>query len=600
MKYTVFIVFLLMCFKGVAHTVEVPTVGELKLDYDGSNGWNVTTVLKTEGERDFLTLDFSSPSLQVPPRTLISFSVPQIDIYHLWTSGSDNTHLSPDWVGAYVSSLASNMPLYALLNNNDENKLTIACDEVKRHVKTEIGLREEGANVVCKMHFFEQPEAAINHYRVTIMFDRRRCFWADAVREAADWMSRDLHCIIPPDDAWDAFYSSWYNFHQDVSDAAIEAECKQARALGMKTIIVDDGWQTDDNNRGYAYCGDWEVSKTRFPDFAGHVKTVHDMGMKYMLWFSVPWMGEKSKNYERFSGKYLYLDKKLHAAALDPRFPDVRRYLIDKYVKAMQEWGLDGFKLDFIDSFHFRGKDPAIADNYAGRDIKSLPEAVDVLMQDVYKALSAINPEVLVEFRQSYIGPAIRQYGNMMRAADCPANPQDNRIRIAKLRLTSGQTAVHSDMLEWNVNENDENVACSIINSIFGVVQYSAMLRDVSENHKKIIRHYIDFSQMHRQTLLHSKFIPHHPELGYPVVEAVAADERIVGVYSDCAMVDISACSGKAIILNATGRGKVLVKLSSNVRKCTTYDCFGNHVGDYQLASLSEALIPNGGYMVVE
>ena len=28
----------------------------------------------------------------------------------------------------------------------------------------------------------------------------------------------------------------------------------------MESIIVDDGWQTDDNNRGYAYCGDWAVT----------------------------------------------------------------------------------------------------------------------------------------------------------------------------------------------------------------------------------------------------------------------------------------------------------------------------------------------------
>ena len=89
----------------------------------------------------------------------------------------------------------------------------------------------------------------------------------------------------------------------------------------------------------------------------------------------------------------------------------------------------------------------------AGRDIKSLPLAVNRLLSDVMERLKAIKPEILIEFRQSYIGPAIRKYGNIFRAADCPADILTNRVRTVDLRLFSGNTAVHSDMLEWNMNE---------------------------------------------------------------------------------------------------------------------------------------------------
>ena len=54
----------------------------------------------------------------------------------------------------------------------------------------------------------------------------------------------------------------------------------------------------------------------------------------------------------------------------------------------------------------------------------------------------------MIEFRQSYIGPAIRKYGNIFRAGDCPADILSNRIHTIDLRLTSGSTAVHSDMLD--------------------------------------------------------------------------------------------------------------------------------------------------------
>ncbi|MFP4199622.1 MAG: hypothetical protein ACLFSO_08540 [Halanaerobium sp.] len=36
----------------------------------------------------------------------------------------------------------------------------------------------------------------------------------------------------------------------------IEKEAEQAKKFGCEAVIVDDGWQTEDSSRGYAYCGD--------------------------------------------------------------------------------------------------------------------------------------------------------------------------------------------------------------------------------------------------------------------------------------------------------------------------------------------------------
>ena len=74
-------------------------------------------------------------------------------------------------------------------------------------------------------------------------------------------------------------------------------------------------------------------------------------------------------------------------------------------------------------------------------------------MNQVREHLQAIKPDLLIEFRQEYIGPAIRQYGNMLRAGDCPGDMAANRIRTANLSITSGHTAVHAEMIEWKVDE---------------------------------------------------------------------------------------------------------------------------------------------------
>ena len=57
------------------------------------------------------------------------------------------------------------------------------------------------------------------------------------------------------------------------------------------------------------------------------VARVHRLGMKYMMWFSVPFVGKNSRfAYERFKGMLLD-DHGDGTCVLDPRYPEVRDYL---------------------------------------------------------------------------------------------------------------------------------------------------------------------------------------------------------------------------------------------------------------------------------
>ena len=68
------------------------------------------------------------------------------------------------------------------------------------------------------------------------------------------------------------------------------------------------------------------------------MKNVHKLGMKYMVWFGVPFIGYSSEAYGRFKGKYLNDMKNLDCASLDPRFPEVREYLIETCERILREW----------------------------------------------------------------------------------------------------------------------------------------------------------------------------------------------------------------------------------------------------------------------
>lgn len=575
-------------------------VGEVVVVCENPGQWRFDASVEGSDGREIITLVLNADQPQQPPKFDVKMVFPQVNTHHLWCGDNgDHYPLLSDWGGHYKSSLAFYMPLYTYYNKNNMNRLTVVCNEPLRHINSNFGLREEGCDLVAGMSFFSVAEAPLSHYETRILLDSRPVFWADAVREGTEWMTREagITPIEALESAFDPLYSSWYQFHQDVSDTAIENECRRAAALGMKTLIVDDGWQTDDNGRGYAYCGDWEVSKNRFPDFASHVKKVQAMGMKYMLWYSVPFIGKKSKNYERFKGKYLY--ERRDECVLDPRFPEVREFLYNTYETAMREWNLDGFKLDFIDNFR-TNDDPALADNFAGRDIKSLPEAVNVLMTGIYSRLKAIKPDVLIEFRQHYVGPAIRQYGNMLRAMDCAGDMQSNRKRTGNLRLTSGNSAVHSDMIEWNLADTPENAARHILSAMFSVIQYSMHLGNLPDDHRRVITHWLDFSQKHRLTLLKSDFRPYHPEANYPVIEAESAAERIVAVYDDMNYVPVGAADKPVYMINATGTGSVVVELAAAPVSAEAYNVYGEKVDvAVPAAGVSRVQIPESGYMVM-
>ena len=579
--------------------LQTKTVGEVTIS-SKENTWTLDAKVESKGGLEYVTIELKAPQATTPPTFEVAFSTPQLDAHHLWSSErGSRLVLQPDWRKAQTSALAQNMPLYAFINTNNQNRLTFAISEANRRVDVKAGLREEGALLIGKINFFVEQEAPITHYKTSILLDNRDIFWAEAIREASQWIESQNKFKIcrVPDAAFDPLYSTWYQFHQQVTDKEIEAECREAVKLGMKTIIVDDGWQTADNNRGYAYCGDWRVAPVRIKDMAAHVKRVQDIGMKYMLWYSVPFVGRYSDAWGQFEGKFLYMRNK-DVGVLDPRFPEVREYLISTYEKALKEWNLDGFKLDFIDSFRLSGADPAIAENYAGRDIKTVAEAVDVLMIEVKNRLQAIKPDILIEFRQNYIGPAIRQYGNMFRASDCPGDMQNNRIRIANLRLTSGTTAVHADMLEWNSAEKPEVAARHILSALYGVVQYSVMLRDIPKEQKQVVKHWVEFSQKHRNTLLHSSFKPYHPEACFPALEAESKEERIIAAYQENFVVKGGAADRATYIINATGVEKVIVELDGKPKKAEYYDTYGNLVAGAKLVKgLQSVNIPVSGYV---
>ena len=574
------------------------------IQWDESSGWRITSRSEvTEDGIEFLHLDFHSETPLEPPQAQIIWKIPMLDIQVRWTplAGLEK-NVPPEWSQPSAFSLAIGAPVMAFCNQRGENQLTYAVSDAMRTVKCGGGVNEEKNLLVCKVILFSEPESPISDYRVTLRLDWRNCFYVDSIRDVSDWYAgfSEYRPREVPAAAFEPFYSTWYSYHQNLFAAELEKECALAADAGLRGVIVDDGWQTDDNNRGYAFCGDWLVSQRRFPDMKKHVENIHKLGMKYLMWYGVSVMGFKSANYPRFADKCLYNIERNKTAILDPRFPEVRDFLIQKYETALKEWNLDGFKLDFIDIFKAEGVDPAIAQNYAGRDIKSIPMAVDRLLSDVITRLKAIKPDILIEFRQNYIGPAVRKYGNIFRAADCPADIAIHRVRMVDLRLFSGNTAVHSDMLEWNMASTAEVAARQLLNVIFSVPQISIRFAELPPEHRKRLSFWLNWLVEQREVLLQGRFMPYHPELNYPVISAVNGQKKVTAIYQANLVIDATRESKELWIINASAENSVVLDVSETPREAALWDTMGNAQKSPPLTKgLNKVTIPCSGLMKI-
>lgn len=529
------------------------------------------------------------------------FYFPAVDIAGKWhpVCGTDRT-VKADWFPGAKSMTSISAPVACFFNSNSMNCHTIALSEIKQIVEMKYGVHEEDGTMRCFTEITLPSGYDKDSYTLKIWESEAEEPYWDTLSKVSEWWEEDhgLAIMDVPACARETMYSFWYSQHQNVSAESVEEECALAAKLGFKSIIVDDGWQTDDNNRGYSFCGDWEPSPNKFPDFAAHVKKVQDMGLKYIMWFSVPFLGMKAKMWETFKDKILCYDDFQQAAVLDVRYPDVREFLKGIYKKAVAEWGVDGLKLDFIDEFYLRPETPEFNENMDCRDVQ---EAVDVLLTEVMKELKAIRSDIMIEFRQKYVGPQIRKYGNFLRVMDCPLSGLSNRLGSIDLRLLSGKTATHSDMLMWHKDETPEDAALQIINSIFSTVQISLNLALIDGEMEQMVKFFMNFMNENVELLQCTQIKPLEPENLYPEVSVENETTSIQVNYSKGRVVDLRDMKEKFCYINGNKASEVLFKMN-NLQKVnfTVLDCMGNELktGCFENEKWGEIEVPTAGMVI--
>ena len=532
---------------------------------------------------------------------IFCWSTPLIGMMYGWNPKcSMRRDILRSWDGAVNHMFSNGAPMGTYYDGHGKNKYTVALSEAKMLTSIQNGVNESNGDLQLKFSLGTQQYTKKYKTEIKVRIDERNIPMYEAIHSVTDWwVSLGMEPVFVPEAAKEPCYSFWYSYHQDINDKNVEEECKRAKELGFNVCIVDDGWQNAKNKYGYAYCGDWDPSPDKFPDMAAHVRNVHDIGMKYILWYGTPFLGYYSKSYDIFKDMTLRQRDNHNGKEfiLDPRYKEVREHFTNKCVKALKEWNLDGFKLDFIDNWEDR---PDNAPYNEKMDIPQLQDAVDVFMTNIITALKEIKPDILIEFRQNYIGPHMRKFGNMFRVSDCPCDYIENRMALLDLRMLMGNSAVHSDMLMWHKDESAEQNALQIIGIIFGVMQYSSKLDSLNDRTKKMSKFWLNLMKEKKDLLLNGELRSYDPQLTYTWAQSIKDDECFVAVYAEdkCIKPEMRKTT---YIANGTTAGRVLCELVGNYI-IEIFDCCGEKVGEKTVVNNEKEIIsinvPIGGLAI--
>lgn len=551
----------------------------------------------------FFTLRVEYEEIVQPAGLEIRFSFPMRDVNGVWTPlGSETTEVLPDWRRRSASSaIASGLPLLVGFGAKGENRFAMALSDVKCPCSLSCGVTEENGEASVSLKLFTSLVSPLDRYEVILRLDERPLSFARAVQSVRVWWEKDIgwHPCPVPDASRRPVYSTWYNFHHAMAPGEMLEELKIAKPLGCDTIMIDGGWYHESTQRGASDSGDWIPAPGKVGEGRSFTDACHALGVKVVYWFGVPFVGKNAGNHDRFIGKYLYdTDGVIGASILDPRFADVREFIIGECMKVVKNQGLDGVKFDFVDLFRL---EPTSPKNYEDMDIPILEDAVDALMSALYRMLTEIDPEMIIEFRQSYIGPAIRAFGNILRVGDCPYSGRTNARCVCDLRLTSGQTAVHTDMSMWEKGTSVTDAARQLWMGVFAVPQISVMLRKLPEDHLTVVRRFLSYWMENRELLLDGDFECAAP-LGTYAWMASSTEKREVRLL----ITERTVIPSRDVldIVNVTGDDRLYLDLTEEADpvQAAVTDCFGEVIlrETLQGGMLHRLTVPDASVLRVE
>lgn len=155
--------------------------------------------------------------------------------------------LNLDWFqNLYQTNGFTGAPVECLIAQDDSNCVCAGLSDTLETIGFTALPIEETAEYGFDITLFQNKSIKNEPYSTILRLDFRSVPYYEALSDMAGWWEElGLKPAKAPKASKELVYSTWYSYHQREEQEALLKECRAAKELGLKTLIIDDGWQTE-------------------------------------------------------------------------------------------------------------------------------------------------------------------------------------------------------------------------------------------------------------------------------------------------------------------------------------------------------------------
>lgn len=541
-------------------------------------------------QRYILNIYLHSTYASVPPAFHVSVKFPKDKINQIWNSKtwSNKSYFT---IPSYDRA-AANFSIISGLTINDQNQITFTCRDAYKAKFVSSNIKEESDSIVFSLGFFEDnpPLSKLQDYQAEVLVDFRNIHFPRAIYEASTWFLEDefKRSIESVDTTNVPVYSTWYPMHRNIPFENITREIDSLKTFRFKSVLVDDGWQALVKMKvdtAFTY------EESSFKTMKLFRQKCSGMGLPVYLWYSYPFIGGNPVVLKKFEGKYIRYRAPRQMYVLDPRYADVRRYLVGTYANFLKEWQFNGYWFDFLKGFY--PKEGAVIDEDKGRDFVSIDFAVDTLYADMKARLRSINPNLFMGQIFPVVGPNLISYQNFLTGFVGVENTQVVREKMVNNRLLYGKFTPFMEVVGITPRETAEDIARKLQSVLFGNPYLSFYMTTLPESSKQTIRFWLDYWKKNHDVIFEGNFEPMQVSRFYPVIKA-DNEQKVIYMVSEDYTINLPVALTKTIdVINSKTTGNIQFMLGnpSVQYNYEIFNCKGERMEKGILKSKSKNLI---------
>ena len=152
------------------------------------------------------------------------------------------------------------------------------------------------------------------------------------------WFERDRPILI---NNWEATY---FNFNEE----KILQIARRAKDLGVEMLVLDDGW-FGKRNTDNCSLGDWVVNPEKLPGgLNGLSDRLHDLGLKFGLWFEPEMISPDSDLYRAHPDWCLHVDGRARVEMRNQLILDLSRKEVQDYIIESVSAALESARIEYV------------------------------------------------------------------------------------------------------------------------------------------------------------------------------------------------------------------------------------------------------------